>query len=200
MNIWALRATSSLCFRLLFLLFNLCCSVVKLCPARCGLMDCSTPGSPVLPHLPELAQTYVHWVGDAIQPSHPLSPPSPPVLNLSQHQGLFQWVSSLHQMTKVLELQHQSFQWIFRVDFLSDWLVFLTLGKRKYHYYIWGSVPDMNSFIAFRLLRLVETPSSLPPVFRKALILLAHWVGSQLFASVSNLLTLLWRLLHVIAK
>ena len=81
--------------------------------------DCSTPGFPVHHQLPELAQTHVHWVCDAIQPSHPLWSPSPPAFNLSQHQGLFQWVSSLHQVAKVLELplQHQSFQWIFRTDF-----------------------------------------------------------------------------------
>ena len=87
-------------------------------------MDCSTPGFPVLHHLPELAQTHVHWVGDAIQPSHPLSSPSPPAFYPSQHQGLFQWVSFLHQVTKALEiqLQHQSFQWIFRTDFLEDGL------------------------------------------------------------------------------
>ena len=68
----------------------------------------------------KFAQTHVHWVGDAIQPSHPLSSPSPPAFNLSQHQGLFQGVGSLHQVAKVLELQlqHQSSQWIFRVDFL----------------------------------------------------------------------------------
>ena len=82
-----------------------------------GLQDarlhCSSP-------LTESAQTHVHWVGDAIQPSHPLSSPSPLALNVSQHQGLFTWVGSSHQVTKVLELQlqHQSFQWIFRVDFL----------------------------------------------------------------------------------
>ena len=64
--------------------------------------------------LPEFAQTYVHQVGDAIQPSHPLSPPSP-ALSLFQHQGLFQWVCSLHQVAKVSELQHQSFKWVFRV-------------------------------------------------------------------------------------
>ena len=71
-------------------------------------------------HLPELVQTHVHWVGDAIQPSHPLSSLSPPAFNLSQHQGLFQWVSSSHQLAKVLELQvqHQSFQWIFMTGFL----------------------------------------------------------------------------------
>ena len=78
----------------------------------CNLMDCSMPGFPVHHQLPELAQAHVHWVGDAIQPSHPLLSPSPLAFNLSQHQGLFQWVSSSHQVAKVLELQlqHQSFQ------------------------------------------------------------------------------------------
>ena len=85
---------------------------------RCDPMNYSTSGFPVLHHLLELAQTHVHWVGDAVQPSHPLS--SPPAFNLSQHQSLFQWVNSSHQVTKVLELQlqPQSFQWIFRIDFL----------------------------------------------------------------------------------
>ena len=75
--------------------------------------------------LQELFQTLVHWVSDAIQLSHPLSSPLPPSLNPSQHQGLFQWVGSSHQVAKVLELQlqHQSFQWIFSVDFPQDWLV-----------------------------------------------------------------------------
>ena len=68
----------------------------------------------------ELTQKHVHWDGDTMQPSHPLSPPSPPAFNLSQHQGLYQWVSSSHQVATVLEFQldHQSFQWIFRTDFL----------------------------------------------------------------------------------
>ena len=70
---------------------------------------------PVLHNLPELAQSHAHWVGDAIQPSHPLSPPSPLALNLSQHHGLFEWVVSSHLVIKVVELQHQSFQWIFRL-------------------------------------------------------------------------------------
>ena len=88
-------------------------------------MNCSTPGFPVHYQLLELTQTYVHWVSDAIQPSHPLSSPSPPTFNLSQHEGLFQWVNSLHQVAKVLELQlqHQSFQWILRIDFLENWLI-----------------------------------------------------------------------------
>ena len=95
-------------------------SVAQVCPSLCGPMDCSTPGLPVHHQVPEPTQTHVHWVGDAIQPSHPLSSPSPPAFNLFKHQGLFQWVSSSHQVAKVLELQlqHQSFQWIFRVDFL----------------------------------------------------------------------------------
>ena len=95
------------------------CSVTQLCLTLCDRMDCSMPGFPVLHQLLEPAQTHVHRVGDAIQPSHPLSFPSPPALNLSQHQGLFQWVRSSHQMAKVLgfQLQHQSFQWIFRTDF-----------------------------------------------------------------------------------
>jgi len=81
-------------------------------------MDCSTPGLPVHHQLPELTQTHVSWISDAIQPSHPLSSPSPPAPNLSQHQGLFQWVSSSHEVAKVLEfqLQHQSFQWVFRTS------------------------------------------------------------------------------------
>ena len=81
-----------------------CCSVAQSCPARCKPLDCSTPSFPVLHYLPEFAQTLVHWVGDAIQPSQSLSSPSPPAFNLSQHQGLFQWVSSSHQVARVLEL------------------------------------------------------------------------------------------------
>ena len=98
-------------------------SVAQLCPTLCNPVDCSKPGLPVQHQLPEFTQTHTHLVGDAIQPSHPLSFPS--ALNLSQHQGLFKWVGSLHQVAKVLELQlqHQSFQWVFRVDFLWEWLV-----------------------------------------------------------------------------
>ena len=98
-----------------------CCSVTKLCPTLCDLMDCSSmPGLPVLHYLPQFAQTHFHWVGDAIQPSHLLSSSSSPAFSLYQHQGLFQWVSSLHQVAKLLklQLQHQSFQWIFRIDCL----------------------------------------------------------------------------------
>ena len=96
------------------------CSVAKSCPAFCDPVDYSTPSFPVLHHPPEFAQTQVHWVSDAIQLFHLLSSPSPPAFNLFQHQGLCQCVSSSHQVAKVLELQlqHQSFQWLFRVNFL----------------------------------------------------------------------------------
>ena len=93
-------------------------SVGQSCPTLCDTMNHSTPSFPVHHQLLELAQTHVQWVGDAIQPSHPLSSPSSPALNLSQPQGLFPLVTSLHHMPKVLELQHQSFQCIFSTDFL----------------------------------------------------------------------------------
>ena len=100
-----------------------CCSVAQSFPTLCNPMGCSTSGFPVLQYLLEFTQVYVHLVSDAIQPPHPLLPPSPPALNLSQHQGLSQWVSSSHQVASVLAFQHQSFQWIFRVDFFQGWLV-----------------------------------------------------------------------------
>ena len=95
-------------------------SVIQLCPTLCNPMNCSTPGLPVHHQLLESTQTHVHWVADAIWPSPPLSSPSLPALNLSQHQGLFKWVSSLHQAAKVLDfqLQHQSYEWTPRTDLL----------------------------------------------------------------------------------
>ena len=91
-------------------------------------MECSTPGLPVCHQLPGFTQTHVHWVGDAIKPFHSLSSPSLSAFNLSQHQGLFKWVSSSHQVAKVLKLQHQSFQWTFRTDFFRiDWFDLLAV-------------------------------------------------------------------------
>ena len=92
-------------------------NVLPLTHGLCNPMDCNTPGFPVLHYLMEFAQTQVHWIDDAIQPSHPLSSSFPPAFNLSQHHGLFQWVGCSHQVAKILELQHGSFQWLFRVDF-----------------------------------------------------------------------------------
>ena len=95
-------------------------SVAQSCPTLCDAMNRSTPGLPVHHQLPESTQTHVHRVGDAIQPSYPLLSPSPPTLNLSQHQGLFQWVSSSQQVAKVLkfQLQHQTYQWTPQTDLL----------------------------------------------------------------------------------
>ena len=119
-----LRGPSYLCCR--FTLFSVLLpyqisSVAQSCPTLCDPIDCSTPGLPVHSQLPEFTQTHVHWVGDAIQPSHPLSSPSPPAFNLSQHRG-FSNESVLHlrwpKYWLEFQLQHQSFQWIFRTDFL----------------------------------------------------------------------------------
>ena len=108
----------NICFYFLFTSFLCltfcccCCSVTQSCLTLCDLRNWSTPGFPVLHHLLGLTQTHVHWVSDAIQPPHLLlSPPFSPMFSLSQHQGLFQWVSSSPQVAKVLELQlqHQSF-------------------------------------------------------------------------------------------
>ena len=116
-------------------------------------MDCSMPGCPVHHQLLEFTQTHVHWVGDAIQPTHPLLSPSPPTFNLSQHQGLFKWVGSSHQVAKVLEfqLQHQSFQWILRTDSLRmDWLDLLavqrTLKSLLQHHSSKASVLQRSAF------------------------------------------------------
>ena len=95
-------------------------SVAQSCPTLFDPMDCSMTGLPVNHQLPEFTQTHVHWIGDAIQPSHPLSSPFSPAFNHSQHQGLFKRVSSSHHVVKVLktQLHHWFFQWIFRTDFL----------------------------------------------------------------------------------
>ena len=123
---WGCKEPETIEWLMLSLSFFICLhklaqfsSVTQLCLTLCNPMDHSTPGLPVHHQLSEFTQTYVHWVCDAIQPSHPLLTPSP-TFNLSQHQGLFKWVSSSHQVAKVLEFQfqHQSFQWIFRTDFL----------------------------------------------------------------------------------
>ena len=93
---------ASLSINLLSVQFS---SVAQSCPTLCDPMNHSMPGLRVHQHLPEFTQTHIHWVGDAIQPSHPLSSPFPPAPNLSQHQGLFQWINSSHEVAKVLEFQ-----------------------------------------------------------------------------------------------
>ena len=114
-------------------------SLTQSCPTLCDHMDYNTPGFPSQHQLQNVAQTHVHQVSADTQPTDPRSSPSPPAFNLFQHQGLFEWVRSLHQVTKVLEfqLQHQSFQWIFRTHFLEDWLVWFPCSPRD----SWESSP-----------------------------------------------------------
>ena len=135
-----------------------CCLVTKSCLILCDPMDCCSSGFPVPHYLLEFAQTHIHWVDDAIQPSHPLSSPSPPALNLSQGQGLFQWVSSSHQVAKVLEfqLQHLSFQWTPRlISFRMDWLDLLavqgTLKSLLQHHSLKASILQLSVFFIVQL-------------------------------------------------
>ena len=120
-------------------------SVIQSCVTLCDALDCSMPGFPVHHQFPELTQTHVHQVSDAIQPSHPLSSPFPPAFNLFQHQDFFQWVSSSHQVVKILELQlqHQSLQWIFRTDFFWDGLVGSPCSPRESQEF--SSTPQFKS-------------------------------------------------------
>ena len=131
-------------------------SVSQSCLTLRNPIDCSTPGLLVHHQLLEFTQTLVHRVGDDIQPSHPLLSPSPPAFNLSHHQGLFKWVSSSHQVDKILEfqLQHQSFQ--FRTDFLSmDWLDLLavqgTLKSLLQHHSSKASILQHSAFFIVQL-------------------------------------------------
>ena len=121
-------------------------------------MNCNMPGFPVLHHLSELAQTYVHWVGDVIQTFSPLASPSAPAFNLSQHHGLSQWVGSLNEVIRALQLQlqHQFFQWIFRVDLLEDLLVWLfavqgTLKSLLQHHNLKASFLWCSAFFMVQL-------------------------------------------------
>ena len=132
MNLWSsvissLQIKDNSCFSVLSVQFS---SVTQLCPILCDPMNCSTPGLPVHHKLPEFTQTHVHRVGDAIQPSHPLSSPSPPAPNPSQHQSLFQRVNSSHEVAK-----HWSFSFSIipskghpgLIPFRMDWLDLLAV-------------------------------------------------------------------------
>ena len=121
-------------------------------------MNHSTPGLPVHHQLLQLSQTHVHWVGDAIQRSHPLSSPSSPAFNLSHYQGVFQWVRSSHQVAKLLELQlqHQPFQWIFRLlSFRMDWVDLIavqrTLKSLLQHHSLKASILWRSAFFIVQL-------------------------------------------------
>ena len=126
-------------------------------------MDCSTAGFPVLHHLPEFAQTYVHRV-DVIQPSHPLTSPSPPVFNLSQHQGLFQWLNSSHLAAKELQLpfHYQPFQWISQLtSFKIEWFDLLsdqgTLKSLPTHHSSKASILQHSASFMVQLAHLYRT-------------------------------------------
>ena len=132
-------------------------SVTQSCPTLCDPRDCSTSGLPVHHQPLKPTQTHVYRIGDAIQPSHPLSS-SPPTFNLSQHQGLFKWVSSSHQVAKVLEfqLQHQSFQWTpGLISFTRDWLNLLavqgTLKSLFQHHSSKASILQPSAFSMVKL-------------------------------------------------
>ena len=134
------------------------CSVIQSCPTLCSPMDHTMPGFPVHHQLRQLTQTHVHWVSDAIQPSHPLLSPSPPAFNLSQHQGLFQWVSSSYQVVKVLEfqLQPQSFnEYSKLISFRMDWLDLLavqgTLKSLLQHHSSKASILQCSAFYIVQL-------------------------------------------------
>ena len=130
-------------------------SVTHSCPTLCDPSNYSMPGLSVHHQLPEPTQTHVHWVGDAIQPSHPLSSPSLPTFNLSQHQGLFQWVSSLHQVAKVLEFSFsisRSNDYSGLISFRMDWLDLLAAQ---------GTIHCLDSIITFCYIALLNNCSSL---------------------------------------
>ena len=146
-----------------------CCSNGQSCPTLCDPMDCSRSGSPVLHHLPEFAQTHVHWVCDAIQPFYPLLPSSPPALNLSQHQALFQWVGSLNQVAKAsasaseLEAEVWSFSFSicpsnkysgfisFRIDWFDLFKVQRTLNSLLWHHSLKVSILQHSAFFMVQL-------------------------------------------------
>ena len=154
-------------------------------------MDCSTPGFPVLHHLLELAQTHVHWVNDAIQPFCPLLSPSHLAFNHSENQSLFWWVDSSHQVAKVLEfqLQHQSFQWIFRIDFLYDWLVWSLCSPRNSQ--VSSSTPQFKSINSSGLIFfMVQLPHSYTTTRKTIALSMWTFVGkmmSLLFNKLSRL-------------
>ena len=133
-------------------------SVAQSCPTLCNPMDCSTPGLPVPHQLLEFTQTHPHWVGDAMQPSHPVLSPSPPTFNLSQHQGLFQWVCSSHQVAKALEFQfnisssnEHSGLISFRMDWLDLFEVQETLKSLLQHHSSKASILLYSAFFIVQL-------------------------------------------------
>ena len=143
-----------LCYYLLFANINFCCSVAKSCLVLCNPMDCCIPDLPVPHHLLEFAQVHVVWIGDTIQPSHPLLPSFPSAFDLSQPQGLFQWVGCSHQVAKVLELQLRISpfnEYPKLISFRIDWLALrAVLGILKgIHQYYSSKAPILQQSAFF---------------------------------------------------
>ena len=132
-------------------------SVAQSCPTLWDPMDCSSTGFPVHHQLPEFTQTHVHWVGDAIWSSHPLSSPSPPGLNLSQHLGLYKWVSSSHQVSKVLGFYlsiSPSNEYSGLLSFGMFWLDLLAVQgtlKSLQHHHSKASILQCSAFLMIQL-------------------------------------------------
>ena len=134
------------------------CPVAKLCPTLCNPMDCIKPGFPVLHYLPEFAQTHVHWVSDAIQPFHPLLPPSPLALNLSQHRDLFQWVSSSHWVAKYFSFSFSTSSSneypgliYFRIDWFDAFSIQGILRSLLQHHSLKASILWCSTFFLVQL-------------------------------------------------
>ena len=130
-------------------------SVIQSCPTLCDPTDCSTPGLPVHHQLPEITQPHIRRVSDAIQPSHPLSSPSPPTFNLSQHQGLFYWVGSLHQVAKLATFSFSispSNKYSGLISFRIDWLEQYNNNYRLYLTIILGLEEHWRKRVTLRLI------------------------------------------------
>ena len=164
-NVYFFKSRSDNFFRCFWVLLNIVIqfflqfsSVIEYCPTLFNAMDCSTPGLPVHHQLLESNQTHVHWVGDAIQPSHPLSSPSPPALNLSQHRALFKWVSSWHQGPKYWSFSFKispSNEHLGLIFFRMDWLDLLavqgTLKSLLQHHSSKASILRHSAFFIIQL-------------------------------------------------
>ena len=170
-------------------------SVAQSCPTLCDPMNCSTPGLPVHHQLPESTQIHVHWVGDAMQPSHPLLSPSPPAPNPSQHQGLYQWVNSLHEVAKVLSFSlsiSPSNEHPGLISFRMDWLDLLAVqGSLLQHRSSKASILRRSAFFAVQLSHPYMTTGKTIAVTRRTFV---GKVISLLFNVLSRLvITLLPR-------
>ena len=143
------------------IIVSICCSVTKSCPALCNPMDCSTPGFPLLHRLSEFAQTHVHWVGDAIQPSHPLSSPSPPALNLSHYQGLSQGVNCSMRWPKYWSFSSSPFnEYSGLISCRIDWFDLAIQGTLKsllQHHNFKTSVLQCSAFFMIQISHLYMT-------------------------------------------